>query len=422
MTDFGQREEIVMFRITGSFGRQLEKAMKLIRRSNIELDFREIVDWLFNYSHPDSKEYKNELIESLTGFLSYAHGMSGKDVVIPSRFTLFDSPFDGSYSYLRKTEYFLSEEYTELFKSHPVFELFLLSFDIHDSLFLMDGFYSCVKKKGIISSFETLCPHLATENYPFIWSHFSFRNHSIEYLVRFVCFVEQVDKYKEFPKEMVEMAFSFLKFIRLCIPVTFKDGGKEAVLIKMPALYFNDRGQLHRDGAPAVEWGRAKFYYLNGVRAPEHIVMTPEEKLDPKIYFEERNVEIRRQIIWKLGMTRILSSLTDVTLIDKKSCYGIKDMYCLYEYYDPKAMEKRRFLRMKNPSLPINEKKHEYVEHCEFVHPDCETVEEAIIFRNGLGSFEIDEKEGLPYYQQGDVLIFPANTNKLKSIFPEVLT
>lgn len=114
--------------------------------------------------------------------------------------------------------------------------------------------------------------------------------------------------------------------------------------------------------------------------------------------------------------------MAGVTLIDKKSCYGVKDMYRFYEYYDSKAMEKRRFLRMKNPSLPINVKKHEYVEHCEFVHPDCKTIEEAIAFRNGLNDFEIDEKEGLPYYQQGDVLIFPANTNKLKSIFPEVLT
>jgi len=243
------------------------------------------------------------------------------------------------------------------------------------------------------------------------------------YICSFMILAKEIMKASEKPSNSVIAYYdAYLAFAKLCCCIRVNEDG-EIFVLRLPKYHLNREGELHADGKAAIDWGGDyKLYFLNGVQVPEYIALTPEEKLDPKLYFSENNVEVRRQIAWKIGLTRILSSLDNVELIDSKPCYGIKDMYRLYKYRH--GWNWRVFLRMKNPSLPINPERDEYVEHCEFVHPNCSTVEEAIIFRNGLKErgFEIDEENGLPYYQQGDVLIFPENTNKLKSVFPERLS
>lgn len=79
MNNFDQREEIVMSRIMDSFGRRLEKVVKLVIRNNIKLAFDRIVDWLFSYPHLNTEEYKNELEQSLIEFLDRANTVFGEN-------------------------------------------------------------------------------------------------------------------------------------------------------------------------------------------------------------------------------------------------------------------------------------------------------------------------------------------------------
>ena len=51
------------------------------------------------------------------------------------------------------------------------------------------------------------------------------------------------------------------------------------------------------------------LYMLNGVRVSREIVETPAEKLDPKLLVKEQNAEVRREIMRKIGVSRILQKL-----------------------------------------------------------------------------------------------------------------
>ena len=55
---------------------------------------------------------------------------------------------------------------------------------------------------------------------------------------------------------------------------------------------------------------------------------------------------------------------------------------------------------MSNPSLPE-------VWHVEGVPPDTKTVAEALNYRNGLSPDQIDDENGIEWYQQGDVTMRP---------------
>jgi hypothetical protein len=59
----------------------------------------------------------------------------------------------------------------------------------------------------------------------------------------------------------------------------------------------------------------------------------------------------------------------------------------------------------------------------EGVPGDIETVEQAINFRKPvrLRAIPVDDKNGLDYYQQGDVVIWPKDAHAVK-FFPKILT
>jgi len=133
-------------------------------------------------------------------------------------------------------------------------------------------------------------------------------------------------------------------------------------------MHIDDEGRFHNDRGPAVLWrdGR-KEYYLNGVRVDEHIVITPAEKLDPALLLREKNAEVRREIVRKIGIERVVQKL-GAKVIDKQGDYEL----LLLDLQDGRM---RPYLKMRNPSIGTY--------HLEGVPPGIKTVQEALAWRNG---------------------------------------
>lgn len=126
-------------------------------------------------------------------------------------------------------------------------------------------------------------------------------------------------------------------------------------------------GSLHCPTGPALAWDGDEYYFLNGVAVDEKIVMTAGEKLDAKLVTTEKNAEVRRELVRKIGIDRVLKKLGSV-VIDKRG-----DMYELV-LLNLGDNRKRPFLKMKNPSINLT--------HIEGVPPDIKTVKQALAWRN----------------------------------------
>lgn len=145
---------------------------------------------------------------------------------------------------------------------------------------------------------------------------------------------------------------------------------KLCILVRRPiSVIKNERGQLHNPNGKAVEfkdkWG---IYCLNGVRMKQEHIETPAEKLDVKEIINEKNVDIRRELIRKIGIERFVLK-TGAKVLDKRGDYELLSLKLSDEVQDA------RYLKMKNPSMAG-------VWHCEGVEGD--TVQEALNFRAGL--------------------------------------
>jgi hypothetical protein len=147
--------------------------------------------------------------------------------------------------------------------------------------------------------------------------------------------------------------FAYLEDCFLCLP--------------MPKVKTINGNHLHCNNGPAFELPDQKLYFLNGVYVGEELVMTPAEKIDPFILLKERNAEIRREIVRKIGIESVIKKL-GAELLDKQGEYELLLL-------DLKDGRKREYLKMLNPSIQTY--------HIEGVHPTCKTVQEALDFRAG---------------------------------------
>lgn len=140
------------------------------------------------------------------------------------------------------------------------------------------------------------------------------------------------------------------------------------VCIKPCKVNRNENGDLHCIDGMAIAWcdGYGE-YYLNGVSVDENIVITPSQKLDCKLILTEKNAEVRREIVRKIGVEKLCIDL-EAKVIDMKDNYELIDL----NLGDNRM---RPYLKMINPSIGTF--------HIEGVHPDCRTVDEALKFRNG---------------------------------------
>ena len=131
----------------------------------------------------------------------------------------------------------------------------------------------------------------------------------------------------------------------------------------------NDDGRLHCESGMALAypdgWG---IYALNGIRMREEHIMTPAEKLNPGEILLEKNVEIRRELIRKIGIERFLQ-VCPHKMLHKSGNYELLSLSLSAEISDA------RFLKMVNPSIGCY--------HVEAVAPECNTVQQAINWRAG---------------------------------------
>jgi hypothetical protein len=131
----------------------------------------------------------------------------------------------------------------------------------------------------------------------------------------------------------------------------------------------NSRLQPHCDGGAAIEWRDGwKLFYLNGVLVPEEVAVTPAESLDPAVILREGNVEVRKEIVRKIGVERILQKLGG-RIIDTWNGYELIVLDI------PDMSIRPAYLKMRNPSIGTY--------HVEGVPPRIKTCREALSWRVG---------------------------------------
>jgi hypothetical protein len=142
----------------------------------------------------------------------------------------------------------------------------------------------------------------------------------------------------------------------------------ETIALPRPALVLSD-GRLHCERGPAVSWqgSHQQYFFLNGVHVSEEIATMPANRLDPRLMFFERNADVRREIVRKIGIERICEAF-NAQCVDRQGDYELLML-------DMRDGRLRPFLKMKNPSVPG-------VYHVEGVAPECQTVAEALSWRN----------------------------------------
>ena len=130
----------------------------------------------------------------------------------------------------------------------------------------------------------------------------------------------------------------------------------------------NSNDDLHCTDGPAIAWCDGyEEYALNGVWVTKELVMTNADKINPNTILKEKNAEVRREIVRKIGVERVCEKLGS-------KCIDIFKDYELLMLELGDGRE-RLYLKMKNPSIGTY--------HIEGVHPDVRTVKEALAWRNG---------------------------------------
>lgn len=164
----------------------------------------------------------------------------------------------------------------------------------------------------------------------------------------------------------------------------------EAVVVteKPLEINFNEEGQLHADGKPAIKYaglGNFEVYSLNGVRVPKWLAMASYSDLDLSQYTKIENADVRTEFVRKFGVERMLDAYgkkldTFENYNEKwwtKSEYELWDMAAIFE-----GVSYAPHLKMKNATTGVW--------HVEAVAPSCQTLEDAIRDRFNGRDFRIE--------------------------------
>jgi hypothetical protein len=141
----------------------------------------------------------------------------------------------------------------------------------------------------------------------------------------------------------------------------------EVIAVPRPVLRIEGR-MLHCPDGPAISWPEGeRYYFLHGVEVVREIVETPASRLDPRLILLERNAQVRREIVRKVGVERVCEAL-HARSVDRQGDYEL----LMLDLLDGRM---RPYLKMRNASVPG-------VYHVEGVAPECRTVAEALAWRN----------------------------------------
>lgn len=122
----------------------------------------------------------------------------------------------------------------------------------------------------------------------------------------------------------------------------------EVLAVPRPVIHVLD-GRLHCPDGPAVSWpGGIRYYYWRGLSVPEHVIMRPET-LSGHDILNERNVEVRRAMIERVGLDRFLTLLGDVETLRPVHADETGELYRLFEddYMSPEPLV---VVRLTDPS------------------------------------------------------------------------
>lgn len=142
-------------------------------------------------------------------------------------------------------------------------------------------------------------------------------------------------------------------------------------------LLVDDQNRPHCETGPFCRYrDGSAMYAIHGTRVPMELVETPADKLDPKEWLAEENVDWRRLAFQKIGATRVAEAL-GAEVIDKMTCPvgGPYELLML----DIGLGEKKPYLKMLNPSL------NQF--HIEGVETGIKTVKDALTWRNSLNRY-----------------------------------
>ena len=125
---------------------------------------------------------------------------------------------------------------------------------------------------------------------------------------------------------------------------------------------------LHNEFGPALTYnGDNEIYALNGVSMDKKYVMTKAQEIPAEWVMKEANVEVRRELLRKVGIERLLNDLPHKLLETRGN-------YELYSIDLSEAIKDARYLKMTNPSIGCF--------HLEGLDPSINTIGEALKWRN----------------------------------------
>jgi len=140
------------------------------------------------------------------------------------------------------------------------------------------------------------------------------------------------------------------------------------IVCQPPTVIKKNSNGLHCSDGPALSYnGENEIYALNGVSMPKEYVLTSAENISAETVMKEINVEIRRELLRKVGIERLLNDLPH------KILDNVGD-YQLYSLDLSDELKNCKYLKMVNPSVGCF--------HLEGIDPSINTVEEALKWRN----------------------------------------
>lgn len=140
------------------------------------------------------------------------------------------------------------------------------------------------------------------------------------------------------------------------------------VIERPTRLRVNAENIPHCETGPAIVYPDGwSIYALNGVVMYRENVMTPADQIPLKTILSEQNVDIRRELLRKVGISRFAYCGKE---IDRKGTYTLIDMSLIFG----NGIRYAPYLLMDNPSLKDTQ-------HLEGVPPHCYTVQQAINWR-----------------------------------------
>ena len=158
------------------------------------------------------------------------------------------------------------------------------------------------------------------------------------------------------------------------------------VMVERPLAYhMTADGKPHNPNGRSLEYPDGTgYYHLNGIKMKKWMVMTPAEEISVADIMKVENIDQRRELLRKVGLERFVKETNAKTLdsltvnVNNKACeYRLLEVTLVAA--EGQAPIFARVLKMDNPSINAI--------HIEGVEDTCNTVKEALAWRNGFDSF-----------------------------------